>query len=183
MPAALPLQGRRFGRLLVVERDGSTPGGFVAWACRCDCGARTVVRSTYLASGHTTSCGCAAPEKHGQWGTPEYTAWSGARGRCMNEKDSSYRHYGGRGITMCAQWTSSFPAFLADMGPRPSPGHSLDRMNNDGNYEPGNCRWATGSEQHANRRCTSAPCRKEREAMLGEIASLKRELARVAPVR
>ena len=89
---------------------------------------------------------------HGHAGKPEYIAWCAMRKRCSNPGHPAYKHYGARGISVCDRWESDFPAFLADMGERTSPKHSLDRIDNDGNYEPGNCRWATKAEQMANRR-------------------------------
>ena len=91
-------------------------------------------------------------EMHGLSQTPEHVIWCHVMERCTNPKSADWANYGGRGITICDRWRSSFTAFLADMGQRPSPTHSIDRKNNDGNYEPGNCRWATLSEQHRNRR-------------------------------
>lgn len=91
-------------------------------------------------------------EKHGARRTPEYRIWSHIKGRCNNSKDAAYSNYGGRGITICGAWSKSFLAFLAHVGERPTPQHSLDRINNDGNYEPGNVRWATKSEQALNTR-------------------------------
>lgn len=88
---------------------------------------------------------------HGGFGTPEYAAWGAMIQRCTNPRHPRWKYYGARGITICQRWRDSFPAFLADMGPRPSAGHSLDRVNNDGHYEPSNCRWATWPEQRANR--------------------------------
>lgn len=92
------------------------------------------------------------PRTHGRSHTPEYTCWQRAKSRCFNERDKHYADYGGRGITMCDRWRDSFEAFLADLGPRPSPKHSIDRKNNDGHYEPDNCRWADPFEQANNTR-------------------------------
>lgn len=91
-------------------------------------------------------------EKHGGVGTPEYRIWTHMKGRCLNETDARYADYGGRGIIVCDRWVESFAAFLADMGPRPSKSHSIDRIDNDGGYEPSNCRWATDQEQSLNKR-------------------------------
>jgi hypothetical protein len=89
---------------------------------------------------------------HGMHNTPEYRTWTGMKERCYNPSADSYKNYGGRGITVCDRWRDDFPAFYADMGPRPSENHSLDRRDTDGNYEPENCRWATRSEQQKNKR-------------------------------
>lgn len=132
--------------------------------CRCDCGGEVTVAKSNLRPGHTTSCGCRQREagkengrvshqKHGMCGTPEYAAWLNMIQRCTNPKATRYGRYGGRGIAICEQWLESFDAFYADVGPRPSKHHSIDRINNDGNYEPGNVRWATGAEQQRNRAC------------------------------
>jgi len=161
------LAGRRFGRLIAIALADRRRRGGVAWKCRCDCGAIIRVTSCDLVSDGTRSCGCLAREnksligkansKHGHARrgnacTPEYRSWHAAKNRCFNPKTLGYHNYGGRGITMCDRWRDSFEAFLADMGERP-PGTSLDRFpNNDGNYEPGNCRWATPKEQAANKR-------------------------------
>lgn len=99
---------------------------------------------------------------------PEYTIWAGIKGRCLNPKNLAYRYYGGRGITICARWKNSFKAFIDDMGPRPSPRHSIDRINNDGHYEPGNCRWALPREQAANTRKAKA----YRNAILAEFSEI-----------
>jgi hypothetical protein len=150
------LTGRRFGRLTVMRREGSVPNGSgtaPTWLVRCECGQEKPVRGADLRSGHVTSCGCLS-RPHGMFGTPEYSAWVAMIQRCTNPRNSQHRLYGGRGITVCERWAESFPAFLADMGPRPSATHSLDRYpnNSTGNYEPGNCRWATQTEQARNKR-------------------------------
>ena len=152
------LTGQRFGRLVVEERSENDAGGRATWKCRCDCGESCVVKAHNLARGSTRSCGCyrretsaARSRTHGQTRTPTHTSWSSMWGRCSNPADPAWKYYGARGISVCARWVS-FENFLADMGERPE-GKTLDRWpNNDGNYEPGNCRWATPAEQNANRR-------------------------------
>ena len=118
----------------------------------------------------THSCGCFRREglhtygrKHGYAPgdkaarPPEYRIWCGMKERCLNHRAKGYESYGGRGISICARWLNDFAAFYADMGPRPSPKHTIDRKDNDGNYEPGNCQWATRSQQAFNRRGASHP--------------------------
>lgn len=163
MPPLVDMTGQRFGRLTVLHRDDARREKNAHWICRCDCGAIRSVQRGALRDGLTKSCGChraATRSTHGQTRhqvyAPEYRSWRSMRQRCMNPNAASYRYYGGRGITICERWLWSYENFLADMGPRPSPKHTLDRIENDGNYEPGNCRWATAEEQSANRRVTSA---------------------------
>lgn len=132
-----------------------------AWDCLCDCGETTNVLSENLKSGRTKSCGCLASEetaarntanaKHGLWRTPEHQSWSNMRNRCLSPSNPDYHNYGGRGIKVCDPWLNDFPAFLRDMGPKP-PMHTLERKESNGNYEPGNCIWATPKQQANNTR-------------------------------
>jgi hypothetical protein len=157
------MTGRRIGRLVVRSRASENRGGTTArWLCLCDCGNERVVDGSSLRIGKTRSCGCLTADvarerstKHGHNTTagksPEYGAWASMVGRCTNPNNRSWGHYGGRGIAVCERWME-FENFLADMGNRPSSDHSLDRINNDGGYGPGNCRWATRAEQSRNRR-------------------------------
>lgn len=166
----LELTGQKFARLTVL---GSAPDMFfgaarkprTAWRCRCDCGKETVVVGTALKMGSSKSCGCLSREKaaarqlkHGllrrsqprQDLPTEYNIWNGMKQRCDNPKNQAYIHYGARGVKVCKRWIDDFEAFLADMGPRPSKKHSIERNNRDGDYEPANCRWATHTEQMRN---------------------------------
>lgn len=119
---------------------------------RCECGAERVVLNGNLNSGLTRSCGCSIGEQHGKTGSHEYMVWKAMKTRCANQNVQNYARYGGRGIQVCDRWLNSFSAFLEDMGTRPSSDHSIDRVNNNGNYEPGNCVWATMKEQQNNKR-------------------------------
>jgi hypothetical protein len=143
--------GMRFGRLIVLARAPKKHGdSHIQWLCGCDCGQECSAASSALRVGRSISCGCRASEvmalgirfKHGCADTPEYNTWKSMVHRCTNQKTSRWGDYGGRGIVVCERW-QSFENFLADMGMRPSARHSLDRVNVHGNYEPGNCRWAT----------------------------------------
>ncbi|MGW3594974.1 hypothetical protein [Streptomyces sp. NPDC005167] len=144
--------GARFGKLTVIgERTAEAQSRVPV---RCDCGVEKTV-AVYHLGRKTHSCGCGNKEactRHGMRNTPEWWAWQGMRQRCTNPKSTEWHNYGGRGIRVCAEWMSSFEAFFAEVGPRPSGGHSLDRINNNGNYEPGNVRWATASQQQRNTR-------------------------------
>ena len=155
--------GMRFGedsRLEVIREVAPLVSGRQkqrAVECRCDCGDVRVYRLYSLRNGNTRSCGCLSEESgrhaHGGSYLPEYGVWCGLRSRCLNPNDTAWKYYGGRGIKVCDRWERSFEAFFADMGKRPSNKHSIDRFpNNNGNYEPGNCRWATAKEQARNTR-------------------------------
>lgn len=149
------LVGQRFGRLEILSRDGSDKNGNAKWLCRCECGAEKSVYSQALRSGATQSCGCmnkeinAGRSTHGMSATSEYKAWAGMVQRCTNPKNPKWSRYGARGITVCDRWRD-FESFRADMGARPA-GMTIDRKDNDGNYEPGNSRWATQQQQGNNR--------------------------------
>jgi hypothetical protein len=149
----IDLAGQRFGRLVVVARSGSNGRGGAMWLCRCDCGQEKVVSSKCIRTGETSSCGCLQKDAnvtHRMSYHPAYRSWAGMCQRCTNPKTPYWHIYGGRGITVCERWMHSFEAFWED-NPGWHPGLSLDRIDNDGNYEPGNVRWATDQQQGRNR--------------------------------
>jgi len=157
------LLGRNFGYLVVIEFAYFNKWRNACWKCECRCGKIIFVRSGGLCSGHTKSCGCLRQEttrkrsyKHGHRiggaVSAEYHSWHSMKQRCENENREKYRRYGARGISVCRRWRNSFENFLKDMGKRPGSGYSLDRIDNNGNYEPGNCRWATAKQQARNKR-------------------------------
>lgn len=155
MSARNPLNiGDRFGRLCVVKDEGKE-----RVTATCDCGATWRGKRSALRLGRTVSCGCywretfpGSQETHGGHGTPEYKSWCSMKARCTNPKREDFARYGGRGITVCDRWRDSFEAFLADVGQRPTPQHSIDRIDSAGNYEPDNVKWSTRNEQARNTR-------------------------------
>jgi hypothetical protein len=165
---ALDISGLRFGRLTALHID-PLRGTNRHWVCACECGNRATVQISRLRSGKTKSCGCLRSEvlraicgkarrRHGHasnWEkTSEYHSWQAMWRRCTNPKHKSYADYGGRGIRVCDRW-KDFSKFLEDMGLKPGRGFSIDRIENQGNYEPGNCKWSTPKQQAGNRRSSN----------------------------
>ena len=150
--------GQKFGWLTAVEIVGRA-GKTVFWKCKCDCGSYANVRSGNLSSGHTQSCGCQRQRntrKHGgasrSGETAEYKTWKAVISRCFDKNHKQYADYGGRGIVMCDEWRNDFALFLAAIGPKPTPVHTIGRINNDLGYQPGNVEWQTRRQQQNNMR-------------------------------
>lgn len=153
------LKGEKFGKLQVIEKINTSKGKPTAWTCLCDCGEIREVHTMSLTKGRTKSCGFHRRQvfknsvtTHGASFTKEYSSWCHMLQRTGNAKNLGYKNYGGRGISVCDRWSSSFENFLEDMGKMPSPQHTLERKNNEDNYNPSNCVWATRKEQGMNRR-------------------------------
>ena len=166
MPRGKPadLTGQTFNMLTAVRSDGKS-GTHTMWLCKCSCGSEKLkrVRASELLAGTIRSCGCIVKEQarrnirelmttHGQSGTRVYQIWLAMKNRCLRESNPQYKDYGGRGIEICERWLNSFENFYADMGDPPDNEHTIERRNNDGNYEPGNCCWATRTQQSNNKR-------------------------------
>ncbi|WP_157903231.1 hypothetical protein [Cupriavidus malaysiensis] len=156
----IPLEGKVFGKWTVLSRAMNPPAP-TRYLCRCACGVERVIASQTLRSGESRSCGCLRAEmmrakqtKHGHYASPTYRSWRAMLARCSDPTHEQFKDYGGRGIKVAEAWKTSFQAFLADMGERP-PDKTLDRIESNGNYEPGNCRWATRTEQNRNKRATA----------------------------
>ncbi len=158
--------GSRFGRWTVIGPMFRSEKSQRLWPCRCDCGTLKDIQESSMLRGNSKSCGCYrrddtkarftthgyTTEANNKGRAGEYRIWHGMKQRCLNPNYPAYPDYGGRGVTVCEPWRTSFESFLADMGPRPSPRHSIERIDNDKGYEPGNCRWATPLDQSRNRR-------------------------------
>lgn len=176
------MESMKFGRWTIVSDCPSSVPGNRRVICVCDCGTEKSVRLAGLKAGQSKSCGCLRVEravpamsssrtKHSMCGTPEYAAWAHMIQRCHNPKDKSYPNYGGRGIEVYQEWRESFASFLAHIGKKPSQSHTLERVNSNKGYEPGNVRWATRNEQASNKRSNYFIVHDGQEKTVKQLAS------------
>lgn len=174
------LLGTRVGRMTVLKKLPTKLGKKQFWLCHCDACGRDVERTTsHLTRSSAKTCGCVGNRTHGKTHSSEYNSWATAKQRCHTPTSSKYQWYGARGISMCEAWRDSFATFIAYVGPRPSPKHSLDRIDVNGNYEPGNVRWATRVEQRNNQRTSEPRVREVLESFRSRDAELVDEITRV----
>jgi hypothetical protein len=171
------LIGKRFSFWLVVEYKGTRRKTHI-WLCKCDCGKEKLVENQSLRRGDSKSCGCNIAyfnrknkTTHGMRYTTEYRTWTALKQRCLSPKNLNYDNYGGRGIAVCERWLK-FENFFEDMGNKPSPKHSIDRIDNNGNYEPSNCKWSTPKEQCRNRKNSIFVVYNEESICLATLAEL-----------